>query len=46
MHAGSPRCMQFSGDAKVLKSNPSAVSPIVTINGKEVVSHLEGIPGS
>ncbi|KAJ5608192.1 hypothetical protein N7537_004811 [Penicillium hordei] len=30
-------------DAQVLKSNPDAISPIVTINGKEVVSHLEGV---
>ncbi|CAI7669875.1 unnamed protein product [Penicillium discolor] len=33
-------------DAEVLKSNPDAVSPIVTINGKEVVSHLEGVAES
>ncbi|KUM55744.1 hypothetical protein ACN42_g11495 [Penicillium freii] len=30
-------------DAQVLKRNPDAVSPILTINGKEVVSHLEGV---
>ncbi|CAG7939861.1 unnamed protein product [Penicillium nalgiovense] len=34
------------GDAKFLKSNPDAVSPIVAINGKEVVSHLEGVSES
>ncbi|KAJ5479937.1 hypothetical protein N7530_005446 [Penicillium desertorum] len=34
------------GDAKVLKSNPNAVSPIVRINGKDVVSHLEGVSES
>ncbi|OQE20261.1 hypothetical protein PENFLA_c017G06559 [Penicillium flavigenum] len=34
------------GDVKVLKSNLNAVSPIVAINGKEVVSHLEGVSES
>ncbi|KAJ6148563.1 hypothetical protein N7497_010545 [Penicillium chrysogenum] len=34
------------GDAEVLKSNPNAVSPIVTINGKEVVSQLQGVSES